>query len=86
MTLKDLVGWKGRLWTPREKKKRTTTILTAPTEAEARRLVEKNYLVDNGRVLSIAPGNSTLEKEDTKTLLTGRSQHGQCSLQKKIEL
>ena len=69
MILNDLVGWKGKLWIPKENKKRTTAILTAPTEADALKLLERNYLVDNGRVLSIVPGNYYLQDEDARTVL-----------------
>ena len=64
-----LEGWKGSMFPQRIGSKRTTAILNAPSEEEVDRLLRKGYLVRNGKILAVVPSNSTLEKEDARTLL-----------------
>lgn len=69
LILNNLIGWKGKLLAPRAGSKRTTAILTAPSEEEARNLLEKGYIADCGKILGVLPGNSNLKDEDRRTIL-----------------
>ena len=67
--LNDLLGWHGKVLAPKSAKKHTTAVLKAPSETEAAKLLEKGYIVSNGKVLATVPGDSTQEQEQRRTVL-----------------
>ena len=69
MAINDLGGWRGSMLTPRNGCKHTTAILNAPSVEEAEKLLEKGYVVENGKVLAVVPGNSSPQEENLRTVL-----------------
>ena len=69
MAINDLGGWRGSMLTPRNGCKNTTAILNAPSVEEAEKLLEKGYVVENGKVLAVVPGNSSPQEENLRTVL-----------------
>ena len=67
--LNDMLGWYGKVFPPRGNQKHTSAILKAPTEIEAKRLLEKGYIVSNGKLLAVVPEDSTREEEEKRTVL-----------------
>ena len=67
--LNDLLGWQGKILKPKSERKNTTALLKAPSETEARKLLDKGYIVNNGKLLAVVPQSSTQEEEEKRTVL-----------------
>jgi hypothetical protein len=69
MLINDLVGWPGKIHSPREGQKYTTAAIKAPSEEEAARLLEKGYITNNGKLMAVVPDRSNQEQEAKRTVL-----------------
>ena len=67
--LNDMLGWYGKVHPPKNNQKHTTAVLKAPTETEAKRLLEKGYIVSNGKLIAVVPQESTNAGEEKRTVL-----------------
>jgi hypothetical protein len=67
--LNDMVGWYGKVFPPKNNQRHTTAVLKAPSELEAKKLLNKGYIVNNGKLLAVVPQNSTMEEEERRTVL-----------------
>jgi hypothetical protein len=67
--LNDLLGWHGKVLSPKGNQKYTTAVLKAPRETEAKRLLEKGYIVNNGKLMAIVHQESTKAEEEKRTVL-----------------
>lgn len=69
MLINGLLGWFGKIFPPKSKKNYTTALLKAPSESEAKKLLDKGYIISNGKLLPVVPENSTREEEQKRTVL-----------------
>ena len=67
--LNDLLGWYGKVFPPKNNQKHTTAILKAPSEREAKKLLDRGFIVNNGKILPVVPEDSTMHEEEKRTVL-----------------
>ena len=69
MLLNNLSNWYGSIYPHRDGRSHTTASLKAPNERDAQKLLEKGYIVANGKLLAAVPNTSTHKEEEARTVL-----------------